>query len=100
MQNPEKSYFWRGERAGAGGDVLPGGQHVQDDAVDGGRLYAGVDHLGEVAGAQLPGGVAPAEPGVDIGGGDGREVLAPLNGQQVVKYRVWKLLVLSAVLFV
>ena len=73
----------RGQGLGSGLDVLPGGEHVQDHPVDAAGFHPGGDDVGEVPGAQLPGGVVAAEPGVDVGGGDPGEVLTTLDGQQV-----------------
>ena len=73
----------RGQGRGGGLDVLPGREHVQDHPVDAARFHPDGDDLGEVAGAQLPGGVVATEPGVHVGGGDPGEVLAALDGQEV-----------------
>ena len=73
----------RGQGLGGGLDVLPGGEHVQDHPVDAAGFHLGGNDVGEVSGAQLPGGMVAAEPGVDVGGGDLGEVLTALDGQQV-----------------
>ena len=67
-------------------DVLPGGEHVQHDAVDVGVGNASGGDVGEITGAQLPGGMMAPEPGVDVGRGDPGEVLAPLDGQQAAGF--------------
>ena len=57
------------------------GQHVQDHPVHAG-LLEGVEDIGHVADAEVPRGVAPAEPQVHVRRGDLGEVLPPLHGDQ------------------
>ena len=63
---------------GDGLDVLPGSKHVEYDPVDA-ALFGRPQHLVNVTDAQVPCGVAAAEPQVNVGGRDVSEVLAPLH---------------------
>ena len=63
---------------GDGLDVLPGSEHVEHDPVDA-ALFGRPQYLVDVTDAQVPCGVAAAEPQVDVGGRDVSEVLATLH---------------------
>ncbi len=70
------------EGLGDRGEVLPGREHVEDDAVDRAGLDHGGQDVGEFTDAQVPGGVRAAEERLDVAPRDGREVLAPLDRAQ------------------
>ena len=62
-------------------DVLPGSKHVEDDAVDAAFLGC-PQHLVDVTDAQVPRGVSPTEPQVNVGSGNVCEILAAFDGDE------------------
>ena len=65
-----------------GFDVLPGSQHVEDDAVNAASLSRPQD-LVNVSNAQVPRRMATAEPQVDVSSRDVGEVLATFHRNEM-----------------